>query len=31
MISYEEHDIVPQTDNKNGFCETIVLFEKATP
>ena len=30
MISYETFPIVPQAGNKNGFCETIVLFEKAT-
>lgn len=30
MISYEENAIVPQSRNKNSFCETIVLFEKAT-
>jgi hypothetical protein len=30
IISYEKNAIVPQASNKNNFCETIVLFEKAT-
>lgn len=29
IISYETNAIVPQEENKNAFCETIVLFEKA--
>ena len=29
MVSYEKNAVVPQSQNKNAFCETIVLFEKA--
>ena len=30
LFSYETNPIVPQAENKNGFCQTAVLFEIAS-